>query len=281
VRGRLIAVLCVSAACSSIASAAHADSAPTIPTPIDALGSDLVEAFTGYNLFFYGGAVTGTAMMAYGGVDQTIRVGTQQHLAAPAYADASLYAGYIVPAVVAPGLYLLGLIAKDPVVAGAGSATLQSLGVALVTMGLLKVGVGRAYPLDGGDPNAPGRLDHPDYAHTFYPFQNAWPLPAWPSGHTIGTISVAAALTGYFPDQLWIPAIGYPLGIAIGFGLVDGDRHWASDVIAGALIGHAIGYSIGKAFRRRARGEAQRPLDLGLVPLIEPGLAGVAVGGTW
>jgi len=69
--------------------------------------------------------------------------------------------------------------------------------------------------------------------------------------------------------------------VAIGFGMVDGDRHWASDVIAGALIGHAIGYSVGKAFRRRVRGEAPRVGEVGLVPLIEPGFAGVAVGSTW
>jgi membrane-associated phospholipid phosphatase len=271
----------VCAALSSVPEEARADPAPSMATPIDALGKDLADAFTGYDLFFYGGAVMGTGVMAYGGIDQAIRVGVQEHLAAPAYGDASLYAGYIVPAVVAPGVYLVGLVAGDSAVTGAGSASLQSLGVALLTMGVLKVGVGRVYPLNGGDPNAPDRLEHPSYAHTFYPFQNLWPLPSWPSGHTIGTISVTAALTGYYPDQLWIPAIGYPLGIAIGCGMVDGDRHWASDVIAGALIGHAIGYSIGKAFRRRARGEAPKVGELGLMPMVLPGMAGVAVGGTW
>jgi membrane-associated phospholipid phosphatase len=252
-----------------------------MPTPVDALGSDLVDAFTGYNLLFYGGAVMGTAVMAYGGIDQAIRVGVQEHLASPALGGASTYAGYIVPAVITPGVYVIGLVVRDPVVAGAGSASLQSLGVALLTMGLLKVAVGRVYPLNGGDPNAPDRLDHPDYAHAFSPFQNLWPLPAWPSGHTIGTISVAAALTAYFPEQLWIPAIGYPLGVAIGCGLVAGDQHWASDVIAGALIGHAIGYSIGKPFRRRVRGETRLVGEFDIVPLIEPGFAGVAVGAAW
>ena len=210
-----------------------------------------------------------------------IRVGVQEHLASRAFGNVSYYAGYIVPAAVAPGLYLVGLVAKDPVVAGAGSASVQSLGVALLTMAFLKVGVGRAYPLNGGDPNAPDRLDHPDYAHTFYPFRNLWPLPAWPSGHTIGTISIAAALTAYFPEQGWIPAIGYPLGVAIGCGLVASDQHWASDVIAGALIGHAIGYSIGKAFRQRVRGETRRTADFDVVPLIEPGFAGIALHAPW
>jgi membrane-associated phospholipid phosphatase len=269
------------AACGSLARDACAGSAVPTPTPFDALGSDVVDAFSGYNLFFYGGAVVGTGVMAYGGIDQAIRVGVQEHLVYPAWGNTSYYAGYILPAAVAPSVYLVGLLAKEPVVTGAGAASLQSLGVALVAMTFLKIAVGRVYPQNGGDPNAPGVLDHPSYAHTFQPFQTAWPLPAWPSGHTLGTISVTASLTAYFPDQLWIPLLGYPLGIAIGCGMVDGDRHWASDVIAGALIGHAIGYSIGKAFRRRVRGEAERASELQLVPTLAPGFAGVAVGKAW
>src|SRR5580692_3190018 len=109
----------VCAALSSVPEEARADPAPSMATPIDALGKDLADAFTGYDLFFYGGAVMGTGVMAYGGIDQAIRVGVQEHLAAPAYGDASLYAGYIVPAVVAPGVYLVGLVAGDSAVTGA------------------------------------------------------------------------------------------------------------------------------------------------------------------
>jgi len=130
--GRLLCAAGLWAACSSFAEGARADAGratTALPTPVDALASDLAAAFSGYNLLFYAGAVSGTAFMAYGGVDQAIRVGTQEHLAAPAFADGSLYAGYFVPAVVAPGLYLVGLVAKDPVVTGAGSAAVQSLGV--------------------------------------------------------------------------------------------------------------------------------------------------------
>jgi membrane-associated phospholipid phosphatase len=275
----LAAALLSAGACGLVGGGARGDATITTPTPIDGLGADLVHAVTGYNLFFYGGAVTGTIVMANGGIDQAVRLGVQEHLVYPAWGGASFYAGYIVPAAVAPSLYFVGLVFKERVLTGAGSASLQSLGVALVAMSFLKVAVGRVYPLDGGDPNAPDRLDHPSYAHTFHPFQSLWPLPAWPSGHTLGIISVTASLTAYYPDQPWIPAIGYPLGIAIGCGMVDGDRHWASDVIAGALIGHAIGYSIGKDFRRRVRGDVKNDVGFELLPLIQPGYAGVALGG--
>jgi membrane-associated phospholipid phosphatase len=253
-----------------------------MPTPIDSLGADLVEAFTGYNLLFYGGAVAATGVMAFGGVDHAIRVGVQRDLAAPAYGDTAFYAGYIVPAIAAPAVYIVGLAAHDAKTAGAGSAALQALGVTLVATGVLKVATGRAYPLNGGDPNASDRLDHPEYAHLFHPFQRFWPLAAWPSGHTSATISIAAALTAYYPEQSWIPLVGYPVAIAIGFGMMVGDRHWASDVVGGALLGHAIGYSIGRTFRLRAQGAtAQGGEKVGFVPLVGPSFGGVAVTGGW
>jgi membrane-associated phospholipid phosphatase len=190
------------------------------------------------------------------------------------------------PAVVAPAAYLTGLVTGDRDMTGAGSAALQALGVALLTTGVLKIAVGRPYPLNGGDPNAPDRLEHPEYARQFHPFGSFWPLPSWPSGHTSATTAIAAALTAYYPDDIWIPLVGYSVAIAIGFGLVDGDRHWTSDVVSGALVGHAIGYSIGGSFRRRARGETRgetsdRRNRLELAPLLGRGLVGAALVRAW
>jgi membrane-associated phospholipid phosphatase len=276
---RVLAGSMLVAAAALVATTARAEDA--MPTPLDAVGADLADAFSGTNLFFYGAAVAATGAMAFGGADQALRVDVQEHLAAPAYATASSYAGYLVPALAAPGIYLVGALAHDRVMAGAGSAAVQALGVALVTMTLLKVGTGREYPLGGGSPSAPDRLDHPDEAHTFTPVQTLWPLPAWPSGHTLGTMSVAAALWGFFPDKAWIPVVGYSLALGIGFGMVVGDAHWASDVVAGALIGHAIGYAIGRSFRRRVGGEAGAADGLHLVPALGPGTAGVGVLGSW
>jgi membrane-associated phospholipid phosphatase len=95
-------------------------------------------------------------------------------------------------------------------------------------------------------------------------------------------VSVAAALTAYYPDQVWIPLLGYPLGVFVGLGMIDGDRHWASDVLAGALLGHAIGSSVGSAFRRRTRaGEAGRDSAWTIVPLVAPAYCGVAASTGW
>jgi membrane-associated phospholipid phosphatase len=241
--------------------AAPARAADQDPTPIDAFGDDLVEAFTGARLIFYGAAVAETGVMAFGGGDHAVRVFFRRNLAVQAWGDSANVAGYVVPALVAPSVWIVGLVTHDRYGLGAGSAAVQALGTTLAVTALLKWSVGRSYPLNGGDPNAPDVLDHPEYARSFRPFRldGGW---AWPSGHTSASFSVVAALSAWDPDSLAIPLIGYPLAAAIGVGMVDGDHHWTSDVIAGGLFGYAIGHSIGDSFHsRRAQPNGDKSPD--------------------
>jgi membrane-associated phospholipid phosphatase len=248
---------------------APAPSDPTspFPTPIDGLGVDLARAFGGYNLLFYGGTIAGSAALAFSGADQKITDAVQEHLGSSAYGNAAKLTGYILPTALAPGIWLTGIALGDRTTAGAGSAALQALVVTDATTFVLKVSVGRAYP--------------PGDGHTFHPFQSwSWPFPAWPSGHTSSATSVVAALTGYYgADELWIPFVGYPLALAIGFGMLSGDEHWTSDLLAGAVIGQCIGWSIGRAFRARARGTT--PPAVSFAPLVAPSSQGLAIEGVW
>jgi membrane-associated phospholipid phosphatase len=259
-----------------LASAFARDALAAPATPLDDVAADAADAFTGTNLLLYGAAVAETAGMAYGGGDHAVRVFAQRHLAAPAWGDAAYVAGYALPAFVAPGVWIGGLAARDDDAIGAGSAAVQALAMTLATTALLKWTTGRSYPLHGGDPRAPDVLDHPEYARAFAPFNlhGDW---AWPSGHTSAITSVVAALSAWDPDHVAIPLVGYPVAAAIGLGMIDGDRHWTSDVVAGALIGYAIGHSVGASFRRRARGEREAAGGVRVVPMG----TGVAIAGAW
>ncbi|HEX8792100.1 MAG TPA: phosphatase PAP2 family protein [Polyangiaceae bacterium] len=241
-------------------------SAP-LPTPLDAVGSDLLEAFGGTNLLFYAGAVGASAGLAFSGADESIRDATREHLASSTYGTAASLAGYILPLTVAPGTWLVGVVLHERDAAGAGSAALQALAVASATTFVLKVGVGREYP--------------PNEAHAFAPFQIwSWPFAAWPSGHMASAFSVVGALTAYYGSgELWIPFVGYPVAAAVGVGLLSGDEHWASDLLAGAVIGQCIGWSIGRAFRARERVDATPSLSL--APMVAPSLRGLALTGQW
>lgn len=241
-------------------------SAP-LATPVDGLGSDLAAAFGGTNLLFYAGAVGGSAAMAFSGADESLHQAAQEHIASGAFGTGASFAGYVLPLTVAPAAWLVGVVLHDRDAAGAGSAAVQALAVASATTLVLKLSVGRIYP--------------PGDAHSFAPFQIwSWPFAAWPSGHMASAFSVVAALTGYYgSEELWIPLVGYPAAAAIGVGLLSGDEHWTSDLLAGAVIGQCIGWSIGRAFRARVRAEAAPALSV--VPMVTPAMRGLGVTGRW
>jgi len=245
----------------SSAASAHADGSPRpVPvlapsiSPVSRLGQNIIEAFTGTNLIFHGAALASTGVFSWGGIDHEVFVFTQKHEGQGSmFSEATVVLGYVLPLTLAPVLYGTGLVSSSHELTGAGSAAVQALVVTVVTTGLLKWMTGRPFPYHGRDPRDPDRPNHPEYAHE-YSFQlfRSTSIYAWPSGHTSASISIAAALTAYYPDSLWIPAIGYPIALLIGFWMINGSHHWASDVLAGGLMGHTIGYSIGQNFRRLA-----------------------------
>ena len=114
------------------------------------------------------------------------------------------------------------------------------------TVALLKLGVGRRWPNGGRDPNAPDRLQHPDAAREFTPFRNGF--GAWPSGHTAILFAGASAFRASNPDLGWVSFAGYPLAVGVAGGMWLGDHHWASDIVSGALLGEALGSSVGQSF---------------------------------
>src|SRR6185369_5696778 len=71
-------------------------------------------------------------------------------------------------------------------------------------VGLLKIGVGRQWPNGGSDPNAPDRLEQPERAQDFAPFQRG--IGAWPSGHTAVMFAGAAAFRAGNPELGWLSA---------------------------------------------------------------------------
>lgn len=122
---------------------------------------------------------------------------------------------------VALGTVAVGLVAGNGRVARAGGRITGSLLLAGVAVNLLKPLVGRARPSFGAD------------AHDFRPLTGQ---DSWPSGHT----AVAFALATSVSDELqFMPATIALYGAATltGWSRVNDNRHWVTDVTAGALVG--------------------------------------------
>ncbi len=246
--------------------------ADELPHPLQGLGEHTVRAFTGTRLLHHGAAVAATIALSPTGGDHAARVGVQEAISAPLWGDAAYYAGYALPVAVPLALYVTGLATGERSPAGAGSAAIQALGLTMVATVVLKVGTGRPFPMHGGDPEAPDRLRHPEYAREWAPFGFDGRY-AWPSGHTAASVSVAAAWTAYASTSVVVPVVSYSVAVGIGAGMIVGDHHFLSDVLAGALLGQAIGWSVGSGFRERehpserVRG-AKGGLELRVVPLL-------------
>ena len=122
---------------------------------------------------------------------------------------------------VALGTLAVGLIAKDDDVLRAGGRIAGSLALTGAAANFLKLAVGRTRPSYTTDP------------YKFKPFTRA---ASWPSGHT----STAFALASSVGDEIHsLPvSIGlYGIASMTAWSRVNDNRHWLSDVAAGALIG--------------------------------------------
>ncbi|MEI9941378.1 MAG: phosphatase PAP2 family protein [Pseudomonadota bacterium] len=180
------------------------------------------------------------------GVDHHLRVVAQRDLfGKPGLEPVSTWTPYVLGA---------GVLVGYGVSLAAGSCEVQRVLVPILQAGLftygavtlLKFGVGRRWPNQDTNPQAPDRLDHPEYAHDFAPFQRG--VGAWPSGHTAVMFAGAAAFRASNPELGVLSFAGYPLALGVASGMWLGDHHWASDIVSGALLGEAIGGSVGKSF---------------------------------
>lgn len=70
---------------------------------------------------------------------------------------------------------------------------------------------------------------------------------SFPSGHATAAFALASSVSEIYGDDYpWVPWILYPFATGTALSRIDRNKHWASDVFAGA----AIGYFVGKVVTR-------------------------------
>ncbi|HEX2209040.1 MAG TPA: phosphatase PAP2 family protein [Longimicrobium sp.] len=128
------------------------------------------------------------------------------------------------------GAWTVGALAERSEVAGAALHVTAALAAGGVANGLLKYSVGRERPSTTADPLR------------FRPFnaENRW--QSFPSGHTVVVFSLASAVAEE-ARRPWVTALAYGGAAAVGWSRVYEDKHWASDVAGGALLGILAGRS--------------------------------------
>ena len=116
------------------------------------------------------------------------------------------------------------------------------LGAAGVANGLLKWGLGRHRPTEGGSAAELRPLNRSDQWQSF------------PSGHTVVAFALAAAIDAETSGP-WPAALGYGVAAAVGWSRLHAGRHWASDVAGGALIGATVSHHAVRWLHTRANSQ--------------------------
>src|SRR6185312_12648212 len=139
--------------------------------------------------------------------------------------------------IIAGATYVYGRAGDSPRSAELGLRTIESIGAAGLTAFVIKGFAGRGRPFVSGDTNPHnykfGRGFHNDDYTSF------------PSGHVTTAFATASAVSqeiGYLwphASHLWTPVL-FTSASLVGAARIYEDKHWASDVVAGAAVGTLV-----------------------------------------
>jgi membrane-associated phospholipid phosphatase len=120
------------------------------------------------------------------------------------------------------GVSVLGGVLQVPSLVSLGLTTLGALSLDGLLTGTLQAVLGRQRPFKGKGPNS------------YDPFREGG---SFPSGHTSVAFNVATVLSTQYKSYGVVPALSYSLAGLVGFSRINDNKHFASDVLAGAVVG--------------------------------------------
>jgi membrane-associated phospholipid phosphatase len=212
------------------------------------LGRNFVGVFSGQNLvpFVFGAAATVTASA----FDGSARDALQGSCPSCGSTGATMGGGAVVPFVGA--MFVAGRFAPQ----GRFRAATYDFAQAMIVNGaytsLLKYTVHR---------------DRPDGSNSL----------SFPSGHTSTAFSLAAVADRHYGWKVGVPA--YLLASGIGLSRIEKDKHYLSDVLAGATLGIIVGRTVARV----DGGPAAKKRQISVSPATDPRGQGVglALSATW
>ena len=214
----------------------------------------------------FGMAVAGTYGFVESGLDWKYNRFLYNNQTLAHFDYPSLYVGYAMPVLLPIGFYLIGNKTTNQKLQITGLALAQTVIISLMFTSFMKGITGRISPgiIDVLDHNR--SLQNTDYSRDFkWGFGRRGFIAGWPSAHTTTAFAMAAALSEIYYDRIWVKAGAFSYAVLIGAG-VSLCVHWSSEVFAGALIGYAIGKTVGRDFNNWSKNNTQNPVRFYVFP---------------
>ncbi len=102
---------------------------------------------------------------------------------------------------------------------------------------------------------------------------------SFPSGHAMSAFSVASVFAECYRDKKWVPWLSYGIATLIGGARLAVGRHFASDVVVGAVLGTSIGRGVVARNREDRRSAEDSPRLRGTFgPVVAPDGRAVGIG---
>jgi hypothetical protein len=200
-------------------------------------------------------AVVGTALV----IDRPLRDEMRRHSGDSAFMTQVERFGVQYAAGVVGGFYLVGALTDDE---NARQVAQDSIAASLIASGIItpaiKLVTGRSRPRDDVG------------IYHFKPFSNV--NSSFPSGHTTEAFAVASVVANHY-EETWVTCTAYSIAGLVGLARTYHHAHFASDVVAGAIIGTLVGKSV------VAHNANLRSGKLVLLPDFSQGLIGVRIAG--
>jgi membrane-associated phospholipid phosphatase len=171
----------------------------------------------------------------------------------------------------AGALYLVGFLADSRALRDAAMGCTAALQAQGIVHSLTLHVVQRERPLTSdGDPHDFAWGDGPWERHAFY------------GGHAANVMACVSYGNERFHMDAAEPVL-YTLALGVALGRMADQRHWASDIAVGTLVGHAVGTTVGRRARKRAeRVEREKgaPPGTGMLDraYVTGGAGGVTIG---
>ena len=154
--------------------------------------------------------------------------------------------------------YIYGEFFKDP---RAKTTALDAISATAIASGLVtnstKYVIGRGRPTDGHG------------AYNFRPFSGQ---DSFSSGHTTEAFALASVITEHY-NAPWVQVTCYGLASTVGYARLNNNRHWPSDVLAGATIGTFVGKTV-VHFNKKHR-------QVSIQPIVGPDIRGAQMSMPW
>jgi membrane-associated phospholipid phosphatase len=205
------------------------------------LPPNIFRSFWGRNLLWHLLAIGATLLIVSSGFDWLYFKATMPFAS---YLFPAVILGWRVPIVFPIASYIAGSVRKDLRMICSAYSTAQAAVIGLLISSFYKAFTGRP----GLRYSARTLIDTSREFH--FGFLKGGVFFGWPSSHTTVAFAMSVVIWTLYPNSKMVRCVALLYALYIGIG-VSMTIHWFSDFVAGAIIGAAIGTTVGNAFKKR------------------------------